>query len=381
MDEARVNTVSRLMLEFAASSGLTGDRAPRRYLWTDAHAVCNFLTLERQTGDADFRRLAIALADQVHQVLGRHRNDDDRTGWISGLDETDGQQHPTIGGLRIGKPFPERRFDEAYDERSEWEQDGQYYHYLTKWMHALLQLARATEEPRYLVWAAELALTACARFRAATGPARLYWKMSIDLSYPLVLSSGLHDPLDGLVTALTLRAAGADRQISGFERLIAELSELCRGKRWHTDDPLGIGGLLFDAARLAQLDSTSSGIPNSRQLLTGILEAADLGLVAFLRSASLRQPGSHRLAFRELGLSIGLHGLALMDQANLPAGTAILIDRLQTHRALGRSIEQFWSDPAQQRTATWLAHGDINAVMLATSLAPAGFLETPATTI
>ena len=157
MDEARINTASHLMREFAASSGLTGGRAPRRYLWTDAHAVCNFLTLARETGDSDFRRLAIALADQVHQVLGRHRGDDDRTGWISGLNETAGQQHPTIGGLRIGKPFPERRLDEAYDERSEWEQDGQYYHYLTKWMHALLQLARATGERRYLIWAAELA--------------------------------------------------------------------------------------------------------------------------------------------------------------------------------------------------------------------------------
>ena len=31
------------MTRFAERTGLTGARLPRRYLWTDAFAVCNFL--------------------------------------------------------------------------------------------------------------------------------------------------------------------------------------------------------------------------------------------------------------------------------------------------------------------------------------------------
>ena len=52
-------------------------------------------------------------------------------------------------------------------------------------------------------WAVELAKTAHARFTympASGGRKRMYWKMSIDLTYPLVPSMGQHDPLDGLIT-------------------------------------------------------------------------------------------------------------------------------------------------------------------------------------
>jgi hypothetical protein len=36
---------SELMQAFAERTGLTGSRPQRRYLWTDAFAVCNFLGL------------------------------------------------------------------------------------------------------------------------------------------------------------------------------------------------------------------------------------------------------------------------------------------------------------------------------------------------
>lgn len=38
-------------------------------------------------------------------------------------------------------------------------------------------------------------------------------------------------------------------------------------------------------------------------------------------------------------------------------------------------LEAFWLDPAQRREAGWIAHQDINAVMLATSLVPEGYLD------
>lgn len=43
-----------LMKEFARSTGLTGHLPSRRYLWTDAFAVCNFLGIYRQTNDQAF---------------------------------------------------------------------------------------------------------------------------------------------------------------------------------------------------------------------------------------------------------------------------------------------------------------------------------------
>ena len=85
---ASTSIVREIMMEYADLTGLLSDKvAPRRYLWTDAFAICNFLELYHQTGDDHFIELALHLVGQVHHVLGQHRNDDPRTGWISGLDE------------------------------------------------------------------------------------------------------------------------------------------------------------------------------------------------------------------------------------------------------------------------------------------------------
>ena len=47
-----------IMSGFADSTGLSDtSREPRRYLWTDAFAVCNYLELYRQTGEQSFLQL------------------------------------------------------------------------------------------------------------------------------------------------------------------------------------------------------------------------------------------------------------------------------------------------------------------------------------
>ena len=148
-----------IMLEFASNTGLEPAAVtPRRYLWTDGFAVCNFLELYGQTKDVKFLDLALALADQVHHTLGKHRVDDlqKRHGWISGLSEEEGELHPTQGGLRIGKKLPERLAMEPFDDDAEWDKDGQYYHYLTKWMQALSKLHVVTTDRKYLDFGAEL---------------------------------------------------------------------------------------------------------------------------------------------------------------------------------------------------------------------------------
>ena len=379
--------VREIMLAYAAITGLSPlGKTPRRYLWTDAFALCNLLELFHQTNDEAWRDLALQLVDQVHQILGRHRNDDPRSGWISGLGEAEGELHPTRGGLRIGKRLNERSPGEPPDERLEWEQDGQYYHYLTKWMHALSRVSRVTGVPVYAGWAVELAQAAHAAFTytpSRGGPKRMYWKMSIDLTRPLVPSMGQHDPLDGYVTSSELQASAGGLGLSpqfGLEAEIADLAAICRGRDWATDDPLGIGGLLGDAWKIAQL--TDRGVFRGTQLLESVVDAALAGLAAFRGGSPLRIPAAYRLAFRELGLSIGLKGVVLLRGWSEKHPEFIApkdplerkIEALTGYLPLAGEIEGFWLEGGNREAGTWRDHREINMVMLATSLAPDGFL-------
>ena len=71
---ATIELVQEIMLEFARLTGLSPASAhPRRYLWTDAFAVCNYLELYSQTNNKAHLDLALQLIDQVHHVLGKHR--------------------------------------------------------------------------------------------------------------------------------------------------------------------------------------------------------------------------------------------------------------------------------------------------------------------
>jgi hypothetical protein len=387
--QASTSMVQELMIEFAESTGLiSAGQAPRRYLWTDAFAVCNFLELYHQTSDEYYRHLALRLVDQVHQVLGRHRDDDPRTGWISGLDGQKGKMHPTMGGLRIGKGMNERGADDPYDERLEWDRDGQYYHYLTKWMHALNRVSRVTGDSTYTGWAIELAKAAHARFTYVPSfgyQKRMYWKMSIDLSYPLVSSMGHHDPLDGFITYLQLQATAAkESEKSALPDLSAEITDMagiCEGKSWATDDPLGIGELLSSAYKLSQL-IVNEGVEQA-DLLDALLSAARMGLQSYERETALALPADYRLAFRELGLSIGLRAMEkLRGLIGQTPRDIKMRQRLQSwtkdltrYAHLHDIIETFWLEPANRQGRNWAVHRDINRVMLATSLAPDGYLS------
>jgi hypothetical protein len=383
---APLATVQDIMTRFADLTGLyPTNKRPRRYLWTDAFAVCNFIELYRQTGDDTYRQRAMALVDQVHHVLGRHRQDDPRTGWISGLDEQEGRMHPTKGGLRIGKKMNERRPSESYNERLEWDRDGQYYHYLTKWMLALNRMVAITEDTTYSRWAIELAKSAHRAFTyLSSGDEKsMYWKMSIDLSTPLVHAMGHHDPLDGFITYMALQATASERgqkgSIPDLESEMADMAGMCKGKDWTTTDPLGIGGLLSDAYQLARLvtDSDSEQIG----LLEELLHCSLQGLKPLNRDTSFTLSADYRLAFRELGLAIGLRAVEKLrglvkDQATWRQRPSLRkhVDALMGYMPLNERIVDFWLRPENQKTDIWMKHRDINMVMLATSLCPDGYL-------
>lgn len=368
----------QLMRRFAARTGLEGDAPPRRYLWTDAFAVCNFLALGE-------RAAATRLVAQVHGVLGRHRGDDGRQGPLGGMDDAQAARHPTAGGLRIGKPLPERRAGEPPEPQREWDRDGQYFHYLTRWMHALDQYARAAVRPEANRWARELARVAHQAFvhTGAGGPPRMAWKMAIALDRPLVDAMGQHDPLDGLVTYLQLRAHRVLADGPDLAGEVAEMAGIVAGTRLRTDDPLGLGGLLGDAWRLAQLLHERAG---DNALFGLVLSAAASGLEACTRERPFARPPAQRLAFRELGLAIGLQAVPRTwralgheggeaearqgTQDSDPAMAALL-----RQVPLARRLTAFWADPARHDEPGWRAHEDINAVMLATALLPTGYLD------
>jgi hypothetical protein len=357
MIDDRTQQAIDVMERFARRAG-----DERRYLWTDAFAVLNYLGLARETRDERFIERAIQLIDRVHHTLGRVRVNGTLAGWLGGRSEEEGKAHPTAAGLRIGKPLDERPGDEAFDERLEWDRDGQYFHYLTKWMHALDQTGHVTGDEIYLTWARELAEAAYRAFvyTAGDGTKRMYWKMSVDLSRPLVRSMGQHDPLDGYVTYLQLRTPTLERAIADFRAMIDR-------PRLATDDPLGIGGLLVDGYRLEQLGAFD-------ELLDATLVAGLAGVSHYARGPDLHLPAQQRLAFRELGVAIGLAAVAHMLVDAQPRLRPV-VDELDKFMTLRSVIEDFWMSPENQRNDAWRRHLDINEVMLATSLVPAGYVS------
>ncbi|TXT66689.1 MAG: hypothetical protein BAJALOKI1v1_270021 [Promethearchaeota archaeon] len=318
-----------LMIKFAENTGLNSDRPPKRYLWTDAFAVCNFIQLNKKTQNPLYKQLAIDLIRQVHETLGKHRDDDEREGWLSG------KEHPTKKGLRIGKPLPERTIGEHLNQRLEWERDGQYFHYLTKWMIALIKTGRFVKEKKYMRWAIELLEAS----KAFIHDERMYWKMSIDLSRPLISSQGQHDPLNGYVTYKVINKY-TEKDLTQH---IEEIRKLMERVRLTTSDPLGMGELLVDAYRLYQMKEDSD-------LISKIINAVHSQL-------HLYRATTHTLAFRELGLAIGLEASKKMDV-------------LHSYQKISQEITNYWTNHRN-----WKEHCEINMVMLATALEPDEFLS------
>src|SRR4030088_1130147 len=91
----RTRLALELMMQFAARTGLEPEGPQRRYLWTDAFAVTNFLGLH-------YRELALKLIDRVHRTRPpparpssagqRGHGLDQRTRGIGGRRASDGRR-------------------------------------------------------------------------------------------------------------------------------------------------------------------------------------------------------------------------------------------------------------------------------------------------
>jgi hypothetical protein len=119
------------------------------------------------------------------------------------------------------------------------------------------------------------------------------------------------------------------------------------------------------------------------RLLEEVIDACRNGLMVFLAGRYLSQPASHRLAFRELGLAIGLRALPMIadaitkDRSRLGSGPSLrrTVDLILPYESFSEKIVSFWMPHAQHHDASWQAHQDINDVMLATALIPDIFLS------
>jgi hypothetical protein len=235
-------------------------------------------------------------------------------------------------------------------------------------------------------WAVELGKVAFEKFARRSGSGEVvgvYWKMSTDLSRPLIPASGLHDALDGFITFREVLHAGAKSldktAATDLNETIESLSVVCQQRDWTTDDPLGLGGLLFDACRLCQLIGEQR--PSDARLLQEIMDACRRGLMALLAGRHLNRPLAHRLAFRELGLAIGLRALPVIadtittSRIRSRPGLQGAVELLLPYESLGEEIIRIWLPYAQHQDKNWQAHQDINDVMLATALIPNLFLS------
>ena len=138
-----------------------------------------------------------------------------------------------------------------------------------------------------------------------------------------------------------------------------------------TGDALGIGGLLTSASVLTQ------AAPSERALLVALVEAACEGTVAVATGGELRLAASERLAFRELGLAIGLSAAPILERAHmgpLHARYARAVAALRHFQDLGATLTRYWLEQEHRSAPSWTDHADINDVMLATALAPNGYL-------
>lgn len=365
-NDERLTHARKLLDDFSNRTGITGNEGDpsRRYLWTDAFAVEACFGIARIFEKEEYRTRALKLIGLVHEHLGRHHPEDQRKGWISGLPEEEGKLHPTRGGLRIGKRLPERRTDESYNSQLEWERDGQYFHYITRWITALLQAGDETGEARYAIWAQELMLAAGKFLYQNNTGAGMYWKMDTELSRPLVVSMGAHDPLEGLICTKSIQKA-LPEQASKLDTLVQKFEQLCSGREWSTSDSLGIGGLLLNTLHAALLD------PSSQKLIPDVkpkklFEESLFSLKIFSSCFAEKQNVNRRLAFRECGLSLGIK--AFHGMRNKITTPHLPINKLEKYLYIPEQIETFWLLSENQQTHAWQGNLDINEISLACSL-------------
>jgi len=257
------------------------ERYHPRYLWTDAFGVINYICLYVMTNNNIYLKQSKILIDHVHKILGKNRD-------LQQYLKHANINHPTLGGLRIGKNHDENHSDG----------DGQYFHYLTKWMYALNRFSLITNIKMYNLWAIELAKSIFPHFVSTTSSTtpQMHWKMSIDLSKPLIHHQGNLDPYDGYITYRLLQESWHEdnnilsKEIEIFEQMVND-----KYLHFETHDNLDVGQALW----------LSHWYPNEKW--SQYLLNSSLACIKRLENeGEYDYPSRYRLAFREFGMMLGI---------------------------------------------------------------------------
>mgnify|MGYP001818787138 FL=1 len=228
-----------------------------RYLWTDAYGVILLVSLYKELGRQSYLDDAESVVANVDKVLGRPR------------------------GIRIGEA-PDR--------------DGQYFHYLTMWLHALEVLGRCI--PDYRQKAIDLVRQIHKPFLV---PGRgVIWKMEEDLSGPYPgIGIGALDAFGGYVAYRQLDSGQLASEISDMRTLIDASSS-----RLVITQDLGLGMMLWMSHFFPDEDWA---IQQRRQSLD-MLDQMWVERGYFCREPMLPET---KFAFTNYGVSIGLQAVGV----------------------------------------------------------------------
>lgn len=293
----------------------------RRYLWTDAFGVLNFVTMAQRYPESRRAVLLDAakkLIDSVHATLGQPR---------SSAFPMAVQAGSTYGfkGLRIGK----EKARASSDARMEY--DGMYWHYLDKWFFALLRYYQVSGDLDALRDVVSLIKAIHPAFmqKSRTGqPLGLHWKMNSDLT-PIPESGRAYpndDALSGYLMYSLVRHASLGKDVPSLDQECKELGEVAQqyvasGVRL-SPDPLGFGlwgwksqwlGAEWSRPireRLRLLAPIAMDVSTGMQLpfrLYGALLGAQMVPDASLGLAEVAEQilSSTRIVEHELGTSVG----------------------------------------------------------------------------
>ena len=209
-------------------AGLCADGHQRRYLWTDAFAVLAFCSIadryemEGNREAASLYRVASnKLINVVHECLGVPRS-----GKAEDAMQKDPQSPTGYVGLRIGKVDSRRVTDAGM------EFDGQYWHYVDKWLFALERAGRSDD-------AIKIAKSCFPYFFDSSRGGGIHWKLSVDGTPPYGLEHAYANQ-DTLSAFIVFSLLGKhDKEL---DEEISMLRTALSGYRPRvTSDPLGWG--------------------------------------------------------------------------------------------------------------------------------------------
>eukprot|EP00808_Paulinella_micropora_P016140 g53992.t1 len=226
----------------------------RRYLWTESFGVLNYVTLAvRAEGDEKSRKTfldaAKTLIHTTHRVLGNPPSPEIPMMKWEGSTEKKKLGSGTLSdwkGLRIGKERARKISDPGM------EFDGMYWHYLDKWLYALVRFSQVSGDPKYVADAALLIKQIHPHFlvRKQGRPYALHWKTNTDLSpIPGLDPHPSSDALGACIVYNLVDTYVKETQMAKELDISKERNEVCEAANafvhevgfYPTMDPLGFG--------------------------------------------------------------------------------------------------------------------------------------------